>query len=236
MSLPGPAKVPGLWPAAWTMGNLGRIGYGGTTDGLWPYSYDTCDVGTYPNQTRKDGTPPAATGLSYQPGQRLSSCTCPGSDHPGPSVNIGRGAPEIDIVEVMMDPTTRQAELSQSLQLAPFDAQYKFNQGGATIYNSTISQFNSYAGGTYQEAVSAITLGGSTAYDGQAYQTYGFEYWSDPKNRPAGYVTWALNGKPTWTLNAAGVGPDGNTQIGQRLISEEPMVRAPLPSPLHLDG
>jgi beta-glucanase (GH16 family) len=33
------------------MGNLARPGYGGTTDGMWPYSYDTCDIGTLPNQT-----------------------------------------------------------------------------------------------------------------------------------------------------------------------------------------
>ena len=26
------------WPGAWTMGNLGRPGYGGTTDGIWPYT------------------------------------------------------------------------------------------------------------------------------------------------------------------------------------------------------
>jgi hypothetical protein len=34
------------------MGNLGRMGYGGTLDGMWPYTYDSCDVGTLPNQTR----------------------------------------------------------------------------------------------------------------------------------------------------------------------------------------
>ena len=33
------------------MGNLGRMGYGGTLDGMWPYSYDSCDSGTLPNQT-----------------------------------------------------------------------------------------------------------------------------------------------------------------------------------------
>jgi beta-glucanase (GH16 family) len=33
------------------MGNLGRAGYGASVDGMWPYSYDTCDVGTLPNQT-----------------------------------------------------------------------------------------------------------------------------------------------------------------------------------------
>ncbi|KAG2737874.1 glycoside hydrolase family 16 protein [Suillus brevipes Sb2] len=74
--------------------------------------YDSCDVGTFPNQTEPDGSgPPAALQsnaskakynyeLSWLSGQRLSSCTCPGEDHSGPSVSVGRGAPEIDILEV----------------------------------------------------------------------------------------------------------------------------------------
>jgi len=59
----------GFWPAIWTMGNLGRAGYGASLEGTvcvfinelplnlvntncqWPYSYDSCDVGTLPNQT-----------------------------------------------------------------------------------------------------------------------------------------------------------------------------------------
>jgi beta-glucan synthesis-associated protein KRE6 len=75
----------------------------------WPYTYDSCDVGTAPNQT-KDGVPAAAatggtggTALSYLPGQRLSRCTCPGQSHPGPmhtdGTYVGRGAPEIDMFE-----------------------------------------------------------------------------------------------------------------------------------------
>ena len=63
------------------MGNLGRPGYGGSTDGMWPYTYDSCDVGTIANQTNPDGTPAAAQTsgrsgangiLSYLPGQRAS--------------------------------------------------------------------------------------------------------------------------------------------------------------------
>ena len=66
------------------MGNLGRPGYGASTDGTWPYSYDSCDVGTLPNQTYVNGSGPAAalyTGqgherynyaLSWLDGQRLS--------------------------------------------------------------------------------------------------------------------------------------------------------------------
>lgn len=44
VQLPGSGSVSGLWPAIWTMGNLGRPGYGATTDGMWPYSYQGCDV------------------------------------------------------------------------------------------------------------------------------------------------------------------------------------------------
>jgi beta-glucanase (GH16 family) len=115
ISLPGDPKTGGFWPAFWTMGNLGRAGYGASLDGTWPYSYDSCDVGTLPNQTDpKTGGPLAAKTmgdpyhdnvLSYLPGQRFSRCTCPrlsGKNyHPGPKhadgTWVGRSAPEIDM-------------------------------------------------------------------------------------------------------------------------------------------
>ena len=31
-------------------GAQGQAGYGVTTEGMWPYSYDTCDLGTFPGQ------------------------------------------------------------------------------------------------------------------------------------------------------------------------------------------
>ena len=34
VQLPGANNVLGLWPAVWTMGNLGRAGYGATLDGV----------------------------------------------------------------------------------------------------------------------------------------------------------------------------------------------------------
>ncbi|KAF7966826.1 hypothetical protein HWV62_36927 [Athelia sp. TMB] len=58
--LPGAPNIMGLWPAIWTMGNLGRAGYGASLDGMWPYTYDACDVGTAPNQTLPDFSGPAA--------------------------------------------------------------------------------------------------------------------------------------------------------------------------------
>lgn len=109
--LPGANNIVGLWPAIWTMGNLGRAGFGASLDGMWPYSYDACDVGTVSNQT-VNGLPVGATIngdagqggiLSFLPGQRLSRCTCPGESHPGPmhadGTYVGRAAPEIDIFE-----------------------------------------------------------------------------------------------------------------------------------------
>ena len=101
------------------MGNLGRAGYGATVDGMWPYTYDSCDIGTVSNQT-VNGQPAAATVngdasrdgiLSYLPGQRLSRCTCDGESHPGPKhcdgTYVGRAAPEIDIFEAQASKLTR---------------------------------------------------------------------------------------------------------------------------------
>ena len=34
VSLPGLSNVLGLWPAIWTMGNLGRAGYGASLEGM----------------------------------------------------------------------------------------------------------------------------------------------------------------------------------------------------------
>ncbi len=145
VSLPGVSNVQGLWPALWMMGNLGRAGYGATTDGLWPYSYDSCDVGTVKNQS-VNGVPAAASVngdqgnggvLSFLPGQRLSRCTCEDApdgskgtrlDHPGPKHNdgtwVGRAAPEIDVFEAQVGKASPDhlgiltGQVSQSAQWA----------------------------------------------------------------------------------------------------------------------
>ncbi|CAD6945191.1 unnamed protein product [Tilletia caries] len=144
-------KVGGYWSAVWMMANLGRAGYGATTEGMWPYAYDSCDVGTMPHQTyfaNGTGGPPAAeeTKLSFLPGQKLSRCTCSTStDHPGPKHGdgswMGRGASELD---------------------------YYRNQ--------------------------------------------------DP------YVIWMTAGRKSWTLRAGALGPDEETEVGQRLVPPEPVI------------
>ncbi|KAG6897558.1 hypothetical protein C0992_000341 [Termitomyces sp. T32_za158] len=232
VSLPGSASVPGLWPGAWSMGNLGRAGYGATTEGMWPYSYDTCDLGTFPNQTATDGSPAAAaTGspgggpLSFLPGQRLSACTCPGSDHPGPSVSDGRGVPEIDILEAQVDVSVFRGEVSQSFQCAPYNYQYQFNNASpaTTIFNSDITKFNTYKGGVFQQAVSAVSYVDSANYNDAGYAAYGYEWFFDKNKRQNGYITWYSGGVETWTITADTIGADPISQVSNRLIPEEPM-------------
>nr|GAT60377.1 predicted protein [Mycena chlorophos] len=236
--LPGTNNVFGLWPAVWTMGNLGRAGYGATLEGMWPYSYDACDVGTMPNQTNLSGTGPAAaldtgsdgTSLSYLPGQRLSRCTCPGESHPGPihedGTYVGRSAPEIDMFEAQIGGPSGAnfGQVSQSAQWAPFNTGYHWTNtsNNLIIQDTTLSQQNSYAGSIYQEASSVVTTTNQSCYqliDG-CFATHGFEYnpgYSD------GYISWITNNKKSWTLNGDGVGPDTGTEISARPITSEPL-------------
>ncbi|KAJ1884177.1 hypothetical protein LPJ66_010736, partial [Kickxella alabastrina] len=149
VSFPGDGAKSGFWPAVWTLGNLGRAGYGATTDGLWPYTYNSCDGGVMVNQTN--------SALSMLPGQRLNACVCSG-DHPSPGV--GRGAPEIDIFEGSV--TNNLISLSMSDQVAPFDYHYAINRKDYThIWNELPlgkpdtaggARANSYIGGTYQQS------------------------------------------------------------------------------------
>lgn len=167
-----------------------------------------------------------SNGLSGQPGQKLSACTCPGSDHPGPSVTVGRGVPEIDIIEARADTVKVQGLVSQSLQVAPYSPGHNWIQSppGATLYNSTLSFINGYIGGPLQEAISADSYVEDQFYGGQEFSTFGTEYWSDPNNRDDGYITWFSNDQKTWTVTPAAVGPRSETNVSQRLIPEEPMV------------
>jgi beta-glucanase (GH16 family) len=114
-SLAGPAGVPGLWPGIWTLGNLARPGYRATSDGVWPYSYDNCDVGITPNQSSSDG-------ISFLPGQKLAKCVCSGEEHPTPG--RGRGAPEIDALEGTAEYNMRVGVVTQSSQVVRLTKEY----------------------------------------------------------------------------------------------------------------
>ena len=204
------------------------------------YSYDSCDIGTLANQTWANGTGPEATlstgqggtPLSYLPGQRASSCTCAGEDHPGPSTNVGRSAPEIDMLEAQIAIDQSVGQMSQSAQVAPYDDYYTYNNvtsGTFTIYDTTITTPNTYLGGQWQQAVSCLTSVSDSVYtnpsDGSAssFGTFGVEYSSNAQQRDEAYITWVSEGKKSWTMYGSAVGPNPRVQVGQRIISEEPM-------------
>ncbi|KAF8127642.1 glycoside hydrolase family 16 protein [Boletus edulis] len=236
VTLPGSNNVHGLWPAVWTMGNLGRAGFGASLEGLWPYSYDSCDVGTLPNQTypgqkkplaaTENGDPTEGDVLSFLPGQRLSACTCPGESHPGPvrpdGSYVGRSAPEIDIFEATVDYGVGKA--SQSAQWAPFNAAYQwFNtSGNFDIYDPNITVLNPYVGGVYQQTTSGLTITNQDCYelDVACYSVYGFEYVPGFDNA---YITWISDDKRVWTVMSGGLAADPLTEIGARPIPQEPM-------------
>ncbi|THU81776.1 glycoside hydrolase family 16 protein [Dendrothele bispora CBS 962.96] len=234
VTLPGASNVAGLWPAVWTLGNLGRAGYGATLDGMWPYSYDSCDVGTLQNQTL-NGLPLAATQngdptyegvLSYLPGQRLSRCTCEGESHPGPvhadGTYVGRAAPEIDVIEAQV--SNGIGHVSQSGQWAPYNEAYQWTNttDNYIIYDETVAELNQYKGGVYQQATSAVAITNQNCYELNTgcFSVYGFEY---VPGFDAAYITWINDDKPAWTLFVAGVGPDAAVEISGRPIPPEPL-------------
>ncbi|KAF8140892.1 glycoside hydrolase family 16 protein [Mycena galopus ATCC 62051] len=236
--LPGINNVFGLWPAVWTMGNLGRAGYGASLDGMWPYAYDACDVGTVANQTLNGGPAAALTSgpsgyngeLSYLPGQRLSRCTCAGESHPGPihqdGTYVGRSAPEIDIFESQIGGTEGAyvGQVSQSAQWAPYNAGYHWDNTSANliIADPTLSILNEYAGSVYQQATSVVTNTNQTCYQliDECYAVHGFEYVPGYDNA---YITWITNNQVAWTLNSGGMAADPETEISARPIPQEPM-------------
>ncbi|KAI0033501.1 beta-glucan synthesis-associated [Vararia minispora EC-137] len=232
VQLPGTNTKPGLWPAVWTMGNLGRAGFGASLDGMWPYTYDACDVGTLPNQTypgtqtplaaTQNGDPQANGELSWLPGQRLSACTCPSEDHPGPQRSdgsyVGRAAPEIDIFEALANAGFGQ--VSQSAQWAPFNAEYKWQNTSANpiIPNPGVTSLNGYIGGSTQQTTSGLSTTDQDCYELEkgCFSVYGFEYDNS-------YITWIVNDTAVWTLEGVGMGADNQTEISARPVPQEPM-------------
>ncbi|KAK0555415.1 beta-glucan synthesis-associated protein [Tilletia horrida] len=238
--LPGGPTTKGFWPAAWMMGNLGRPGYLGSTDGMWPYSYDSCDTGILPDQLFLNRTGPNDTlthfstysqkdppALSLLPGMRLSSCTCPGQDHPGPNVNTGRAAPELDVFEVTQQ--GKHSYASQTYQIAPFDSAQQWKnvtEGGlnAVLYDTT-TRINNYKGTPYQESVSGYAQVPDDGFfeNGQRFVKYGVEYFPDWDGSGQGTITWYIDGLPTWTAKGSTLDPSPTMDVGRRIFPVEPL-------------
>ncbi|KAF8958578.1 beta-glucan synthesis-associated protein-domain-containing protein [Flammula alnicola] len=234
--LPGSSTISGLWPAVWSMGNLGRAGYGASLDGMWPFSYDSCDVGTLPNQTFPGTTTPLAATengdptyggvLSFLPGQKLSACTCSGESHPGPQRSdgsyVGRAAPEIDVFEAIITAGIGQASLSA--QWAPYNAAYEFNNatGNVVFQDNGTTIHNPFVGGAFQQTTSGLATTNQNCYELNqgCFAVYAFEYRTGFDD---GYISWIQNGQLSWTLRGPAMGPDSATEISTRPIPLEPM-------------
>lgn len=66
--------------AVWMLGNLARATYVGSSDYVWPYSYNQCDP-------------------KKRMAQEINACQK--VSHYGMDPGLGRGAPEIDVIEAM---------------------------------------------------------------------------------------------------------------------------------------
>lgn len=124
---------------------------------------------------------------SSLPGQRLSACTCPGEDHPGPDVTKGRAAPEVDIIEAQIDVgrTPWTGVVSQSLQLAPFDDYYLIpdnSTDSVTVGNPRYTRANGWVGGEFQQAASHLTDIDRASY---RMTERGFSIWGESRSREA---------------------------------------------------
>ncbi|KZV77994.1 beta-glucan synthesis-associated [Exidia glandulosa HHB12029] len=86
---------------------------------------------------------------------------------------------------------------------------------------------NDYHGSGVQQAVSALTNVSDSTYGGpeggKDFGIFGFEYYGDQDNAANSYITWVSDGEPSYGMIGTAVGPDADTQIGQRLVPMEPM-------------
>lgn len=214
VSLPGNGKAGdlksmGFWPAMWMLGNLGRINYQASMEGLWPYSYDTCELEGGVGWLRPQKFPNTQCNVSRQP--------------PHPMLGKhGRGVPEFDLAEVMVSNDTPM--ISQSFQVAPFNSgcqpvdagSISANVEGPFLYPPTKQP---WFGCQYQQSIGYSTgTEEGHGFGGSDFITVGAEW------RPGadGYIEWSVDGIKTWRLGAGAIG-GVESQVGPRLIPEEPM-------------
>jgi beta-glucanase (GH16 family) len=193
--LPGDPQVGGLWPALWMLGNLARATYVGSSNFMWPYSYNKCDD-------------------ANRVSQEISACSK--VNHYNMESYRGRGAPEIDVIESMQGETGKLPSTfiqrpyqSASLQIAPGIENKRPNMGSRPhpdhwytdleYGNSSPVDLNPFFYGvtlehkprshTYQaDAVSANLQLNDTHYEDQ--HIYRVEWEPPAEDGTGGYVRW----------------------------------------------
>lgn len=95
VKFPGHPNIGGLWPAVWLLGNLGRATFETSTNRMWPWSYEKCN-------------------RDLQRAQEISGCDV--TSHYNLQPGKGRGATEIDLIEVMAGPSTKLPLVKNNLK------------------------------------------------------------------------------------------------------------------------
>lgn len=103
--------------------------------------------------------------------------------------------------------------------MAPFDVWWYPNYDFMEIPDYSVSFVNTYTGGPFQQAVSTTSMLNNSWYDGEIYQKYAYEY--TPGSGEDAGIAWYVGDQMTMRFDGRALGPNGN--IGQRLVSEEPM-------------
>ena len=216
--LPGKYDIGGFWPAMWLLGNLARATYVGSSNNVWPWSYDTCRYDIIKEQA-------------------ISSCNV--VNHYGMHPNQGRGAPEIDILEAMpgkeklINTPINKPYFSTSLQVAPgypdfrpnvaevppndlwYSHDIEYAEGNETALNIFFYGMH-LAGQTpdmsyLADAISANTNLYETHFE--EFHKYRLEWIPGPD----GYIKWYLDDNFLYSIGANALNLTG------AIIPEEPM-------------
>lgn len=214
--LPGNGDIGGFWPAIWLLGNLARATYVTSSNNVWPWSYDTC---------QKD----------IQAQQLFSACNQVNHFHL--NSQQGRGAPEIDIFEVMpgneklINTPINKPYLSTSLQIAPAIQNYRpvdaqvpvleqwYDHGLKYGVNSSLNIFfyGMYLKGIYKErSYLADALSANTNIDSSYFDEF-HDYRLEWKSGDDGYIKWYIDGVFRYSIDSSALNITGAK------IPKEPM-------------
>ena len=221
--LPGKGSIGGLWPALWLLGNLSRATFVGSSDWVWPFSYDVCD----PEKMQQ---------------QEINACRR--VSHYGLPKGVGRGAPEIDILEAMGGekgalPNTpiQRPYFSSSLQIAPgvsknrpvlmhqpseghwYEGLEYGGDGNTTALNPFfygVTLVHKPREFTYQsDAISANTQIDQSYFNSQ--NIYRVEWEPPTPGQNDGYIRWYVNGDFVFGIKGESLNITGTS------IPSEPM-------------
>eukprot|EP00934_Nitzschia_sp_Nitz4_P002925 Nitzschia sp. Nitz4//scaffold114_size70088//17202//19510//NITZ4_005972-RA/size70088-snap-gene-0.11-mRNA-1//-1//CDS//3329533408//2915//frame0 len=198
--LPGEAGVGGLWPALWMLGNLARATYVGSSDFMWPYSYNQCDP-----RSRNS--------------QEINACSK--VNHYGMKPYMGRGAPEIDVIEAMQGDKEKlpSTNITRPYQSCSFQVAPGIERGRPILglppkeghwytgmeyntNNETRTELNPFFYGvklehkmksyTYQADALSANFGLNSSYY-TSQQTYRVEWDPPEEDGSGGYIRWYTN-------------------------------------------